>query len=254
MRPSALILISLAPIYAAMVDITAGASPVTIANIGNAKFRFSQANFDQSLGYGSGTPNGSTFVSRDLGNNTVLGQRTYNLTLAYDPQPGFTFTMSPVGAVGPGTSLQWTASAPINGHTPTGPFNAIEIDARANLASGTLNYSNIRFTGNVQQTGAFASGTIANGIAPVQWLVSDSDLSQFAWTLEATVSGQRAAITSGDENVRFAMTVKNVPVVAAASAQTVPEPTTWLMLTMGMLLMGLSVLRKRKADGSKRCE
>jgi len=77
MRPSALILISLAPIYAAMVDITAGASPVTIANIGNAKFRFSQANFDQSLGYGSGTPNGSTFVSRDLGNNTVLGQRTY---------------------------------------------------------------------------------------------------------------------------------------------------------------------------------
>lgn len=36
-----------------------------------------------------------------------------------------------------------------------------------------------------------------------------------------------------------------------ASTQPVPEPTTWLMLTAGMLLMGMSILRQRKASGSK---
>lgn len=239
-------LVLLAPIFfvqihAATVEITVGSSWTTLSNIGNAKFRFSQTNWDQSLGFGAGTPNSSTFVARDLGTNSALAQRTYDLLLSYDPgSGGFAFSMSLSGSPTPLSTLQWMSSSPIGGRTPSGPFNAIEIDARANLAGATLSYSNLRFTGNALQIGAFENGTASDGIAPVQWLVSDSDLSQSAWSLAATVSGNRGS-AGNDEAVRMVFTVKNV-------AQPMPEPSTWLMLMAGMFLMGMSILRNRRSE------
>jgi hypothetical protein len=243
--------IAFAPINAATVAISAGSSWVTLSTVGNAKFRFSQTNWDQSLGFGSGTPNSSTFVARDLGNNTTLGNSTYELLLSYDPvSSGFAFSVSVAGSTAPPSTLQWMSSSPIGGRTPTGPFNAIEIEARAGIPAATLHYSDIRFSGNFQQIGSFAAGTVStstvsNGIAPMQWLVADRDLSQIAWTMGATISGQRNTSASNDEAVRFVFTVKSVE---TTSPQSTPEPSTWLMLTAGMLLMGMSILRNRRTE------
>ena len=41
------------------------------------------------------------------------------------------------------------------------------------------------------------------------------------------------------------------PINAATGKFQMPEPTTSLMLVMGMLLMGLSFLRKRRVGGPK---
>jgi hypothetical protein len=241
MRLLLLASIAFAPMNAATVSILADSSWVTLSTVGNAKFRFSQTNWDQSLGYGAGTPNPSTFIARNLGNIATLSNSTYELLLSYDPvSSGFAFSVSLAGSAAQPSTLQWMSSSPIGGRAPTGPFNAIEIDARAGLPGATLHYSNIHFIGDFQQIGSFAAGTVSNGVAPAQWLVADRDLSQIAWAMAATVSGNRNSSSSNDEAVRFVFNVKSVET-------SMPEPSTWLMLTAGILLMGMSILRKRRS-------
>jgi hypothetical protein len=51
-------------------------------------------------------------------------------------------------------------------------------------------------------------------------------------------------------------TVGGKPAAAVELADTsavepVPEPTTWLMLTAGILLMGMSILRNRRVGNAK---
>jgi hypothetical protein len=239
------------PAMAASIDILGGVDFGSNLTVGNAKFRMSQANFDQSLGFGSGTNTG-TFRANDLGNNPYLMQSDYLLVLTYSPVDGFAFTMTRLDS-DPArvTSLSWSEANPINGVAPTASFNAIEIDARANLIGATMSFSGISFIGIDLQRGSFANGTIASGVAPAQWAVADIDLSKIPWTLSATVHASRTAVASGDENVRFVMSMKQVDLPQGSGGLEAPEPSAMTAVALGSALMSIAGGRRRQRISKK---
>ncbi len=220
--------------------------------VGGGKYRLSHANFDQSLDRGTGTLPGN-FISLNLGNNTALSARTYDFSFKHIADEGFIFSMTNT-ADNTTTTLSWgtftvtppgTNAALLNGFAPGDYFNALKVEARATRSGSSMSFSNLSFFAPALTIadGAFSSGTVTPLVGGpgdplgfnIQHLVADVNLALYDWELTGTIGGQRDAVASGDEEVRFQVIAKVV------DATIVPEPGTAALLLLG----GLALLRRR---------
>jgi hypothetical protein len=224
---------------AGMIYINSGQVQVSSINstVAQAKYRLSNTNFDQSLDRGTGTSAGN-FISAGLGNNAQLSARTYEFALENRPGEGLVFTMTDQTGLSAST-LSWgtfstvnagTSVATINGVAAPTAFNSLRFEASSTRAGSSLGFSGMTFTSPTLSLadGAFASATIspssggpgeANGFYS-QRLVGDTNLALHAWTFRGLVTASRDSTASGDETVKFTVSVQDVTVTAVPTAGT----------------------------------
>ena len=79
----------------------------------------------------------SDIVTANVGNATTLNDKIWNFTISYENgdsgDRGFTFTLTDGSTT---STLVYDAANPLNNLTPTGDFNAIQIQARAGVLPG----------------------------------------------------------------------------------------------------------------------
>jgi uncharacterized protein (TIGR03382 family) len=243
---------------AGMVYINSPLAPIasSTATSGQAKFRFSNSNWDQSLDRGTGTTSGN-FISAHIGNYQVLNNREFHFSLSHTPGQGFVFSVLNTNN-GTTTTLAWgtfpsltnaTAQTPqINGVSPTAAFNGLLIEARATRANSVLSFRELSFTGPslTVANGAFVNGYVAPGVNGPgdssgfhnQEIVANTNLANHAWTFSGLISATRDSSSAGDEEVKFTVGTRQY-------VTSIPIPTPGAAALAG--LAGVALLRRRRA-------
>lgn len=254
--PVALALLVIAPAQAGMVSINSAQPPGISSSPASAqaKLRFSQTNWDQSIDRGTGTSNGN-FISANIGSNSQTSGKEYHFSFSNIPGEGFIFAITSA-ANSSVTTLSWgsfsspqsgTTTPLLNGDGPSGFFNGLLLEARATRTNSLLSFRELTFTSPTLSIASdgFTSGSVSPaqsgpGEAPghhTQWLVADSDLSLHRWTFSGLIAGTRDANSSGDEEVKFTVSTRSF----TASLPPVPAPGSIALLSIA----GLVALRRR---------
>ncbi len=214
-----------------------------------AKFKSDNTNWDFSLGNTGSTATSANFIQAGIGNNAFISARVFGFELEHRAGEGFVWNLTDKSNNNK-TTLSWgtfttppagTTAATLNSIAPDRSFNAIRIENRATGANSSNTFSNLAFTSAATFNGSFLNSTMTpstagynlidapiNGFA-IQWLVSDTDLSSYNWTL----SGDVQLIGGNNEALRMD--------IQGRSLQAVPEPGT-----MAALGLGIAALLKRK--------
>lgn len=234
---------------------------VTITNrIGEARYRLSQTNWDQMLGNGAVPITSADIATSGLGNAASLNGVEWDFAIAYENgdsgDEGFTFVMNEVGG-GRSGILSYDVTDPLNGLTPTGAFNGIKIEIRAGALRDTSDSytetASIALTGLVFDIPLPSSGALEDPMsaftppgssgARETWIIADTDLSAFDWTLSGRLQASFDCDGLGgtdclrDESLK--MNLKFAEVAA------VPLPAAgWLF---GSALLGLAGLSRRRS-------
>lgn len=229
----------------------------TLDTAGNAKYRLSNLNFDQSIDNGNTPVTAPDQVTAALGNVAFLSGRQFAFTLSHTAGEGFVFNMT--DGAGADKTVSWgtfavpppgTNAPTLNGLAPGAPFNALLLEAVASRAHSSMSFSDLSFsgTGLTIVDGAFVSGTVSPTSTPpnnfTQVLYADVDLASFDWMLSGKVTGVRDG-SGGDETVKFVISQKLV------SASVVPEPASVAMAATG-LGVGLVLAIRRRARRTAR--
>ncbi|MGI9289662.1 MAG: VPLPA-CTERM sorting domain-containing protein [Gammaproteobacteria bacterium] len=224
--------------------------------VAEAAYRLSQSDWDQMLSNGADPAGASDMATINHGGATALSGTTWDFTVTYesgdDGLQGFTFEIVQDGGPGTGT-LVYDLGNPLNGQTPTGTFNAIEIEARAaNLSNETsyietaaITISDLTFTSSQPSIGSFENPLDASFLGEQinsNWAISSVDMNLFDWTLTGTVSGQFDCNGGGstgcltDDSVMMSLKFVDVSSV-------IPVPASaWLFCSA---LIGLAGLRRK---------
>lgn len=221
-----------------------------------AKFRFSNSNWDQSLDRGTGTTSGN-FISAHIGNYQVLNNREFHFSLSHTPGQGFVFTVLNTSN-GTATTLAWGSfttltnptvlTAQINGVSPVAAFNGLQIEATATRANSAVYFRELSFTGSSLTV---ANGSLMNGyIVPsehgpgdasglyTQEIVANTNLANHAWTFSGLISATRDSGSAGDEEVKFTVGTRQF-------VTSIPIPAPGAGALAG--LASIPLLRRRRA-------
>ncbi|TWT45230.1 hypothetical protein RAS1_16520 [Phycisphaerae bacterium RAS1] len=243
---------------AGMVTLNAPASsfdanaPIQTAAL--ARYRISNSNWDQLISTSTSVSTSTIVGTSNIATHNTLNNARWNFNFSFEPDEGYTWTLQHVsgGRVTPGTVSTVTWNAPMGNANPLTSFNAIELAAEAGpsmpngVSSAYVSVSNLHFSVSGLDTQG-ALGNMLDQWAGVeadssrQWVVSNSDLSEHAWSLSGTVVAGFAGTPMGniDERLRFEM--------RTAAVTTVPAPAA---ITLGaMALGGLAHVRRRNRQG-----
>lgn len=242
------------PALAGMVRLNAPDSminPIQPAQtVAVARYRISNSNWDQMVATSSSISASTIAGSNNIATHTTLNHAAWNFSFSFEPGEGYTWTLNYLsgGRVSPGTTRTVTWTSPLNGASPTASFNAIQLTAEAGpsmptgVNSAYVSVSNLQFSGD----GLSTQGALVNLVDywsglesdnATQWLISDTDLSQHAWTLSGTLIAGFSGSAQGniDERLRFD--------ARTASVVTVPAPAA---ITLGAAALGgLGVIKRR---------
>jgi hypothetical protein len=211
--------------------------PTAGALVAHARFKVSDNAWDMVLDRDATSGNGNDVGTRDLGNVTVLTSDWWNVTLAYLPSTGLTYTAVSDSGQHTGT-LSWTGTA-ITG------FDTIVLESRAHAShtqTRSLEVRDLAFAvgGGDGVLGIFPNldvASVAGAGADVRastFAWADFDLSQTAWTLTGrvrpTVTGTGPADNPGD-NLRLFVELRD------SGGVTAPESASLTLILTGALLM-----------------
>lgn len=219
--------------------------------VASAKLRASNDAWDQALSNGVSFSNANA-IRTDVANSFPQPGRQFAFSFQHRAGEGFVFSVTESGQ--PTSTMAWGsfANAPggtvvssLGGHQALTPFDSLQIEARATLAKSILTFSNLVFTSSDLNTasGDFYDGmlmrTLTIGSNPrgtaTQDLLADVDLSQRTWTLSGDLTFIRPTGNTGEENLSFTVSARNVNQPAPSP---VPEPgsAAVLALTLGGFL------------------
>lgn len=247
-------MVAAASSHAGMVYINSAQTPVSSSTAASAqaKLRFSNTNFDQSLDRGTGTST-NNFISANLGSNSQIVGVEYHFSFSHVPSQGFVFALTSATNTTT-TTLSWGSfgSSPagtsvplLNGAAPGASFNGLFLEARASRANSILTFRDFSFT---SPTLAVADGSFRAGqVSPIesgpgdslgfhtQRLIANTDLSQHQWAFTGLITGRRSADSGGDEEVKFTVGTRNF----VASIPPVPAPGVVALLSIaGVVAIG----------------
>lgn len=181
-----------------------------------------------------GGAGGSPFAQADIGNAAQLNGTAFAFEVRYTPGTsnlaGYTWTLQgKANAALFGSLLFTNGNGAVNGKNATDPFNAIQLDAKADIVVGqSLVVTDLLFRVSVP---VLVCGSLSDmnqtfvGPTPQlrQWLVADTDLSKVAWSLSGVVTAVRT--TGGDETVKLDIYTKNIsptPTITSCNGQPCP--------------------------------
>ena len=249
--PLALVVFSVAA-SAATVELGVTGADVTVINrVAEASYRTWQPGWDQMLSNGADPITVDDMTSIDYTGATALNNTTWDFSITYesgdDGVQGFSFEMTQVGGARYFGTLAYDLNNPLNGQTPTGLFNAIEIEANAGpllnptsyIESAYIDISNLTFASALSSSGALENpldaGSPSPGDAEAQantWITSSVDLSSVDWVLTGTVTaghdcnglGSAGCLTEDSlrMNLRFAEAVPLQPEVFNVQIDVLP--------------------------------
>jgi hypothetical protein len=209
---------------AAVVSLNPSMQGYTVTgDVMDARYRLSNTNWDHMISTSSNV-SGSTLASQaDIGNNAALNNVTWNFNLSFSPAGGWTYSLTNGSTV---RTRTW--SSDFNGVSPFRSFNAIEMFVVATNPNANQYVSVSSSATQIQFSSASATTTgslidlvsVSSGLK-AQFLISDTDLSTFAWSLTGKVNlsyvlqpGQNAG--NLDERAKF--DIKGATVVPAPGA------------------------------------
>jgi hypothetical protein len=215
-----------------------------------ARYRYGKTGWEQAVGY-DGSQGFYVANNSELGNNYPypnINGVVFDFTLNYSAASGYTFTLTN-GAFS--STDSWTTQLLGPGIQSTGKgYNAILLQARANVTTGAtsndqMNVTDLVFSSALSSTGSLGNMNVAQtGVGTTedyQWLIADTDLSLIDWSLSGKVMGalvceSGTADCIAQESVKFNIATKSV--------STVPVPAAaWLM---GSGLVALSAIARRR--------
>lgn len=227
---------------AGMVYINSALAPVTssTATSAQAKLRFSNSNWDQSIDRGTGTSSGN-FISAHIGNHAGMNNREFHFSLSHTPGQGFVFSVLNTGN-GSTTTLAWGTFPTLTGATvltqhingvsaTSAAFNGLLIEARATRANSVLGFRQMAFASPTLTIadGALNNGYVMPGVSGpgdasgfhTQRIVGTTNLASHAWTFSGLISMTRDSSSAGDEEVKFTVGtrqfVTSIPTPGAAA-------------------------------------
>ncbi len=185
----------------------------------DARYRVSNTNWDQMIATSSNVSASTLVQTANLGNHNQVNGVLFDFALDFSPASGWSFTLTP-DAGGAASTVSW--STPFNGASPLRPFNALELFVvtgdmnPVNIASGSAAVTNLSFSSSSATTTGSLVDLVSNWIGTGtgglvrQYLLSDSDMSAFAWTLSGQVrlsftyqQGQTSPGGNLDERLKF---------------------------------------------------
>ncbi len=258
--PVLLLTLALAqPASAAIVSLGVDPVRVTVTSTAmNSRYRLSQTNWDQMIAT-STLISGATIVQQQLlGNAYTLNGRAWDFTMDYTAGRGYVFTLAdttvpPLG-VSPST-VGWIA--PFGGISATRSFNTIELFAQAKntlqtgVTAQSIELSDLSFSGaGLGTTGSLANMLDTHLLSPTngqdfarQWLVADTDLSLFNWTLSGTVQAWFSGTVPHNFDKQLKFDLRTV------QASVVPLPPAVALLGAGIAVLGWTARRCEATRG-----
>lgn len=230
------------------------------SRVAQARFRVSQTNFDQALYNGGSEGVGANYMSQNIGNAATLSGEEFGFSLEHRTGQGFIFTLTNPTFTGNPFNLAWGTFSPalsgvdqesqaLNGVRPGAAFDALRIEARAGSANTALQFGDLAFSGaGLVSSGSFAGSTLTpatNGSGDLagfwtQWVVGDSNLALFNWTLTGLIRSTTPSPIGDGETLRFR--------VEALDVAAVPLPAAGWLLLSG--LAGVFALGREARRGS----
>lgn len=247
-------------INSSLVTLSGGSTTV-----GNAKYRLSNNNFDQSIDNAQAVLLAADQVTSNWGNVSSLSGQTFNFSLEHRTGQGFILTLlntsnSTLRTVSWGSfasSPGGTNAATLNGIAPGAAFNSLQVESRASLSGSSMSFSNLNFTGLSVADGVFSSGTTTPTTGSplgfdTQRLVADVNLASFNWTLTGSFQGTKLS-TGSDEGVRFLVRFQQVtptfsPLVDLTAT---PEPSSLILTScVAAIVAGVTLSRRKRTRAS----
>ncbi|MGI9289663.1 MAG: VPLPA-CTERM sorting domain-containing protein [Gammaproteobacteria bacterium] len=207
--------------------------------VSESAYRLMQGGWDHMISNGAAPAGEDDMDSIDYTGATALNGTLWDFTLSYesgdDGVKGFSFQMSEVDGrpLNSGTVV-YDVDNPLNGETPTAPFNSIMIGASAGPLIDINNYDetayidifDLAFISSLPSSGSFENPLNASWPAEEfdsAWILSSVDLSLYDWSLSGKVNagfdcnGLGSAGCLNPDSLRMNLLVANstVPVPAA---------------------------------------
>ena len=214
-----------------------------------ARYRLSNTNFDQALYNGGSEGVGANSLQKNHGNVAALSGDTLSFSLSHEVGKGFTFGLS--SAPGALPAINWTqawgtgtgdqVAASLNGVAPGASFNVLNLWAKATVA-GSVTVTDLVFSG-ATLSGSFTDPQTAASLAN-QYIISDTDLSSFTWSLSGKVTLVKSG-TGSDEGIVFDISGRQETVTV------VPEPSTYVagaLAVLPLLVGGVRKWRQNRAN------
>lgn len=242
-------LASALPAMAQVVTLNASTVGATLqGDVLDARYRVSNTNWDHMISTSSNV-SGTTIVQQNnIGAHDALNNVTFNFNLSYNPSTGWSYALTrPVGS---SSTVVWSST--FNGITPFRSFNALELfvvsgNFSSNIVSGTAAATGMTFTSASATTTGSLIDLVSNytgagtGGLVRQFIISDTDLSTFAWSLSGQVNmsfqyAQGFSTPGGNLDERLKFDIKALNIL-------IPAPSAMAMLGLGGLIAG----RRRRA-------
>lgn len=208
------------------------------ANAQSAQFVFTPLNFNPNMVAPGQSIQFSINIVVTVGGNV---QDIQGLTIFLQQIGGSTFPFSITGR-------QNDTTAPTPGGTGGAPQDSPfldEISTNSQLLSTTGGNNIIDANGNERDIGALADAPLGSGnyfVANITLSVA-ANAAPGAYTIQSVTSGGRTGVFNDSEGDTF-------PVQPGSLTIMIPEPSTYALLALGAVGMGVVVYRRRRATAS----